>query len=52
MACSGDPGRVEVRGGRAQVDPPAPEFDEHEDMERPESGGLDGEKSQAMTTGA
>src|SRR5450759_2514427 len=31
-ACSGDPGRVGVRSGRAQVDPPAPELDEHEDL--------------------
>jgi hypothetical protein len=44
LACSGDPGRVGVRGGRAQVDPPAAELDEHEDIERPEPGGLDGEE--------
>jgi len=33
-----------VGGGRAQVDPPAAELDEREDIERPEPGGLDGEE--------
>src|SRR5664280_2051491 len=33
-----------VSGRRAEVDPPAPELDEHEDVERPEPGGLDGEE--------
>jgi hypothetical protein len=40
----GDPGRVGLRRGSAQVDPPAAELDEHQDMERPEPGGLDGEE--------
>ena len=40
----GDPGRVGLRGRCAQVDPPAPELDEHQDIERPEPGGLDGEE--------
>ncbi len=31
-------------GRGAQVDPPAPEFDEQQDVERPEPGGLDGEE--------
>src|SRR5665811_1246705 len=43
-ACSGDPGRVGVRGRGAHVDPPAAELDEHEDVERPQPGGLDGEE--------
>src|ERR1035437_2884650 len=43
-ACSGDPGRVRVRRYGTQVDPPAPELDEHEDVERPEPGGLHGEE--------
>src|SRR5664280_2710629 len=36
----GDPGRVGVRGRGTHVDPPAAELDEHEDVERPEPGGL------------
>src|SRR5664280_437825 len=33
-----------MSGRRAEVDPPAPELDEHEDVERAEPGGLDGEE--------
>src|SRR5664280_2118735 len=33
-----------MRGGVAQMDPPAPELDEREDIERPEPGGLDAEE--------
>src|SRR5664280_3848150 len=33
-----------VSGRRAEVDPPAPELDEHEDVERPEPSGLDAEE--------
>ena len=33
-----------MRGRRAQVDPPAAELDEHEDIERAEPGGLHGEE--------
>ncbi len=40
----GDPGRVGVSRCWAEVDPPAAELDEHEDVERPEPGGLDGEE--------
>jgi hypothetical protein len=40
----GDPGRVGVRGRGAHVDPPAAELDEHEDVERPEPGGLHAEE--------
>src|SRR5664280_949457 len=29
-----------MSGRRAEVDPPAPELDEHEDVQRPEPGGL------------
>ena len=39
-----DPGRVGMDGRGANVDPPAPEFDEQQDVERPEPGGLDGEE--------
>src|SRR5664280_128668 len=40
----GNPGRVRVRGRGTQVDPPAAELDEHEDVERPEPGRLDGKE--------
>src|SRR5450756_1769898 len=40
----GDPGRVGMHGRSAQVDPPAPEFDEQQDVERLEPGSLDGEE--------
>src|SRR5664280_2899103 len=43
-ACSGDPGRVGVRGRGAEVDPPAAELDEHEDVGRPEPGRLHAEE--------
>src|SRR5664280_459699 len=33
-----------MSGRRAEVDPPAPELDEHEDVERPEPSGLDAEE--------
>src|ERR1035437_1838580 len=38
------PRRVRVCGRGAHVDPPAAELDEHEDVQRPEPGGLDGEE--------
>lgn len=41
-ACSGDPRRVGVRRCRTHVDPPAAQLDEHEDVQSPEPGGLDG----------
>src|SRR5664280_3392265 len=40
----GDPRRVGVNRRGAEVDPPAAKLDEHEDVERPEPGGLDGEE--------
>src|SRR5664279_395768 len=40
----GHPGRVRVRGRGAHMDPPAAKLDEHEDVERPEPDGLDGEE--------
>jgi hypothetical protein len=40
----GDPRRLRVRCCGTQVDPPAPELDEHQDAERAEPGGLDGEE--------
>src|SRR5664280_3167190 len=40
----GNPGRVRVRGRGTQVDPPAAELDEHQDVQRAEPGGLDGEE--------
>src|SRR5664280_313591 len=40
----GNPGRVRVRGRGTQVDPPAAELDEHQNVQRAEPGGLDGEE--------
>src|SRR5664279_3638569 len=40
----GNPRRVRVSRCGTQVDPPAAELNEHEDIERPEPGGLDGEE--------
>src|ERR1035437_3996764 len=40
----GHPGRVRVRRRGAHMDPPAAKLDEHQDVERPEPGGLDGEE--------
>src|SRR5664280_3793170 len=40
----GHPGRVRVRRRGAHMDPPAAKLDEHEDVERAEPDGLDGEE--------
>jgi hypothetical protein len=39
-----DPGRAGMCGRGTQVDAPTPEFDEQQDIQGPETGGLDGEE--------